>query len=179
MKPHNEHQQQKNMGYGMIIAMWSLIMVLLVFLFQDILDTQQNPNQQPEGTLTSNNVRELVLERNHYGHYVANGLINQHPVTFILDTGATDVSIPGKLAQKIGLKAGIKKHYKTANGIIAVYATSLDRISLGNIELNKVKATINPNVEQLEVLLGMSFLKQLEFTQRGNTLTIRQYPNDS
>ena len=172
----NEKRQQKNMGYGMIIAMWVLIFGLLVFLFQDVLDKQHNPNQTVNAYITEDNIRELILERNRYGHYISNGLINKHDVTFILDTGATDVSIPASLADKIGLKRGEKMYYQTANGRAAVFATKIDRISIGNIELRDIRATINPNVSDMEVLLGMSFLKELEFTQRGNTLTIRQYP---
>ncbi len=172
----NEQRQQKNMGYGMIIAMWALVFGLLAFLFQDVLDKQNNPNQQLSGYVTENNVRELVLQRNRYGHYVASGLINNQDVTFMLDTGATDVSIPAKVADRIGLKRGMKMQYQTANGRATVFATKINRISIGNIELENVRATINPNVRDMEVLLGMSFLKQLEFTQRGNTLTIKQYP---
>ena len=171
----NEHQQQKKMGYSMIIAMWALIFGLLAFLFQGVLDKQHNPNQNLNG-LTNNDVHEVILQRNHYGHYVSNGLINNQDVVFMLDTGATDVSIPAKVAKKIGLKPGAKMYYQTANGKAVVFATKIDRISIGNIELKNVRATINPNVEDMEVLLGMSFLKKLEFTQRGNTLTIRQYP---
>lgn len=179
MEPQEtEQRQQKHMGYSMIIAMWALIFGLLAFLFQDVLEKQHNPNQQLNGYVTDDAVHELVLQRNHYGHYVANGLINNQDVTFMLDTGATDVSIPAKVAQKIGLKPGVKMYYQTANGKVAVFATKIDRISIGNIELKNIRATINPNVEDMEILLGMSFLKQLEFTQRGNTLTIRQYPNE-
>lgn len=172
----NEQHQQKNMGYTMIIAMWVMVFSLLAFLFNNILDEQHNPNQQTSGTVTENNIRELMLERNRYGHYISDGLINNQNVTFMLDTGATDVSIPAKVANKIGLKRGRQMQYQTANGPATVFATKIKRISIGNIELRNVRATINPNVTDMEVLLGMSFLKQLEFTQRGNTLTIRQYP---
>jgi aspartyl protease family protein len=41
--------------------------------------------------------------------------------------------------------------------------------------LQQVRASINPNMQGNEVLLGMSFLKHLEFTQRGDSLTLRQY----
>ena len=172
----DEHRQQKNMGYGMIISMWALIFGLLAFLFQDVLDKQHNPNQELNTHITENNTRELILQRNHYGHYVTTGLINNQDVTFMLDTGATDVSIPASVADKIGLKRGVKMFYRTANGRAPVYATKINRISIGDIELQNVRATINPNVDDMEVLLGMSFLKKLEFTQSGNTLTIRQYP---
>ena len=174
----NDQHTQKNMGYTMIIAMWVLIFALLAFLFQDVLDKQYNPNKQQISRLTTDNIRELVLQRNHFGHYVVDGLINNQAVTFLLDTGATDVSIPAKTADKLGLQRGKKMVYQTANGKAAVFATTINQISIGNIELENIRATINPNVKDMDVLLGMSFLKKLEFTQRGNTLTIKQYPNE-
>jgi len=47
---------------------------------------------------------------------------------------------------------------------------------MGSIKLVNVRASINPYVTGDDVLLGMSFLKYLEFTQKGTQLTIRQYP---
>ena len=47
---------------------------------------------------------------------------------------------------------------------------------MGDIELRDVQAGIAPGMGIEEVLLGMSFLKHIEFTQRGNTLILRQYP---
>jgi aspartyl protease family protein len=51
----------------------------------------------------------------------------------------------------------------------------LEKVSIGDISLEGVRASINPNVRDMDILLGMSFLKNLEFTQRGNTLILRQY----
>ena len=48
----------------------------------------------------------------------------------------------------------------------------------GDISLQNVRATINPGYKSNQILLGMSFLKHLEFSQRGDTLTLRQYPDD-
>jgi len=119
-------------------------------------------------------VRELTLQRNRFGHYVASGNINDTPVVFLLDTGASDVSVPENLARQIGLKRGRPMMYQTANGTITVFATRLDKVDLGGIVLRQVRASINPNMQGNEVLLGMSFLKHLEFSQRGNTLVLRQ-----
>jgi len=110
---------------------------------------------------------------------VASGSINNTPVVFLLDTGASDVSVPEKLAQAIGLKRGRPMIYQTANGTITVYATRLDKVDLGGIVLGQVRASINPNMQGNKVLLGMSFLKHLEFTQRGDTLILKQYPSPS
>ncbi len=159
----------------MTITMWLVVLALLTLFMQNWQEKQYNPNQQV-GLMTGDaGQRELVLQRNRYGHYVASGLINQHPVVFLLDTGASDISVPETLARKIGLQRGRAMRYQTANGTITVYATRLAEVDLGGIVLRQVRASINPNMQGNEVLLGMSFLKHLEFTQRGDRLTLRQY----
>jgi len=152
------------------------IFVILGIFFSDILDKQNNPNQSANTLSLNGDIKELVLERNRMGHYVANGSINSQPVTFMLDTGATDVAIPEAIARRLNLTRGPSATYQTANGSAQVYLTRLDGISLGDIKLSNIRATINPGYKSDEILLGMSFLKHLEFSQRGNTLTLRQYP---
>jgi len=161
----------------MTIAMWVVVLLLLTLFFQDWWERQQNPNRQLSMSVGADGVPELVLQRNRYGHYVASGAINGQPVVFMLDTGASDVSVPGDLADRLGLKPGRAMIYQTANGPVRVYGTRLDEVSLGAIRLGRVRASINPSMQGQKVLLGMSFLKHLEFTQRGDTLTLRQLPS--
>jgi len=93
-------------------------------------------------------------------------------VVFLLDTGATFVAVPQQLASQLQLKKGHAISISTANGRSKGYITRLKTLSIGQIQLYNIKAIITPNLE--EILLGMSALKQLEFTQRANELTIRQ-----
>jgi len=165
---------QRGLGVGMTVAMWVVVLGLMTMFFQSWQEKQYNPNQQLALSTGNDGVRELVLQRNRYGHYVADGQINQHPVVFLLDTGASDISMPEGLAREIGLQRGPAMRYQTANGTITVYATTLAKVDLGGIVLQQVRASINPNMQGNEVLLGMSFLKHLEFTQRGDSLTFRQ-----
>lgn len=138
---------------------------------------QHNPNQNPESQLLEQGIKEVYLRQNDYHHYVTSGLIQQHPVTFLLDTGASHVVIPEALAKKINLKKGIKTWVQTANGTIEVYSTQLKSLEIGAIKLFNVRASINPAMSETEeVLLGMSVLKELEFIQSGENLTLRQYP---
>ena len=160
----------------MIVLMWIFIFALLAVFFSDQLNKQNNPNQSIITTATSDGIKSLVLQRNRQGHYIANGSINNTPVVFMLDTGATDVSIPEKISRKLNLKHGPSAIYQTANGPVKVTMTRLQKISIGEISLNNVRATINPGFHGDEILLGMSFLKHLEFSQRGNKLTLKQYP---
>lgn len=166
-------EQQRRWGKIMVGAMWLVLLGLLTVFFSDVLDKQHNPNQQIASVQRSGQ-QAIILQRNKYGHYVASGMINGQPVVFMLDTGATDISVPEKVARRLGLERGRAVTYQTANGPAINYATQLDAVSLGTITLYNLPASINPNVDHDDVLLGMSFLKHLEFSQKGNTLTLRQ-----
>ena len=169
----NPAEQQRRWGKYMVGAMWLLLLGLLTLFFNDFLDKQHNPNQQV-ATVQRGEQQQVTLQRNKFGHYVASGMINQQPVVFMLDTGATDISIPENVANRLGLQRGRAVTYRTANGPAINYATKLESVSLGHITLYNLPASINPNVNHDEILLGMSFLKHLEFSQKGNTLTLRQ-----
>jgi len=169
----DESENHKRLGHKFIIAMWVALMIMVFFLFNNLLESDYNPNQQVL-TQQSEDKNTVVLKRNRYGHYVTQGKINNQPVTFLLDTGASDISIPDKIARKLKLKYGQERRYQTANGSIVGYLTTVESVSIGNIKLNNVRASINPKMEGDEILLGMSFLKFIEFTQRGDTLILRQ-----
>ncbi|AWB69118.1 TIGR02281 family clan AA aspartic protease [Saccharobesus litoralis] len=164
----------KQVGKWMYYAAWICGLLLLMQFFQGYIDQQYNPNQNPDSFSTEQG-NQVILKRNRAGHYLANGLINNEEVLFLLDTGATHVSIPEKVAQRIGLRYGPESIVNTANGQAIVYQTSIDVLELGSIRLRNLRGNINPHMQGEEILLGMSALKRLEFSQRGDTLTLRQY----
>ena len=149
---------------------WIAILGLFYLLFEDQLLQRQNPNHNLSLVRTS---EPVVLKRNRQGHYIAPGTINGVKVTLLLDTGATEVSVPGKLAEHIGLQPGRASYASTANGNIQVFDTRLDSVSLGGLVMENVNAHINPYMQGNTVLLGMSFMQHLEITQRGDTLTLK------
>ncbi len=65
----------------------------------------------------------------------------------------------------------------TANGRTEGYRTRVDRLQLGDIVLRDVRAIVVPGLDGDQVLLGMSALNKLEFTQRGGTMLLRQTTN--
>ena len=166
--------ERRRIGLTMQALAWFSFILLGVFFFSDLLERQYNPNRNVE-TRAAADLVEVRLRRNRHGHYVTAGEINGRPVTFLLDTGATGVAVPVALAQRLQLQRGRPLVTRTANGTVTAYATVLDSVSVGGIELGGVGATIAPGLGGEEVLLGMSFLKHIEFTQRGDTLILRQY----
>lgn len=161
---------------AMWLGFWLLLLALLGYVFSDLLEKMRNPNQQLMGQVDASGAREVVLKRNKYGHYNLTGQINGMDVEFLLDTGATDISVPASVAQRLGLEKLYEVQFYTANGVAKGYATKVNDVRVGNIVLHDLPASINPNVDDEIILLGMSFLKKIEFTQRGDTLILRQYP---
>ncbi|MDR0715874.1 MAG: retroviral-like aspartic protease family protein, partial [Azoarcus sp.] len=121
---------------------------------------------------------ELVLKRNRAGHYLAPGAINGQPVTFMLDTGATQVALPAKLGASLGLlPAGPTMRISTANGYVEARMTVINELNLGPFVARQVQASLNPGMDHDDtILLGMNVLKRLEFTQSGDTLILRALP---
>jgi aspartyl protease family protein len=78
------------------------------------------------------------------------------------------------VAEYLGIQRGRSLSTQTANGRSISYAANLKSVSVGAIELQNVSAAIAPGLQTEEILLGMSFLKHIEFSQKGNTLTLRQ-----
>ena len=154
---------------------WLFAIGILVFIFQGVLDRQHNPNQDPQSYLSNSGKKEVHLQQNRQGHYLVAGKINHKDVTFLLDTGATHVSIPQIIAQQLNLPHLGRYRVQTANGDVMVTQTKIKQLSIGDIVLYDVAANINPGMKSNDILLGMSALKRVEFSQRGKQLTLREY----
>jgi len=93
----------------------------------------------------------------------------------MLDTGASDVVIPEALAGEYGLIGKGNSQSITANGIITVKQTRIQELSIGEIKLYNVRASINPGMDSSQaILLGMSALRHLELAQKDKQLTLTQ-----
>ncbi len=156
----------------MVMGMWATAIALAVLLVNQQLERNRNPNNRVI-TSSENGKRSITLERSRYGHYLVTGTINNAEVDFLVDTGATSVSIPAVFADKIGLQRGAPIQISTANGISVAYQTRIDSLQIGDLEVRNATAHINPGLSD-EVLLGMSILKHYELVQRDGTLIIRE-----
>jgi aspartyl protease family protein len=157
----------------MVSLAWIGFLAMLVIGFDRYLGHQENPNERPDVIYASDGAAEVILKQNRQGHYIADGKLNGHWATFVLDTGATNISIPAEVADEMGITEGRPERTRTANGDIVVYRVILESVSLGAIELKNVTAHINPHMNGKAVLLGMSFLKHVEMAQKGKQMTLR------
>ena len=124
-------------------------------------------------SVDSNGAAMVVLEQDRSGHYIANGEINGQAVTFLVDTGATDVALPESAARALGLQFGPRVRVMTAAGPAAAWLTRLDEVAIGDIRRRNVRASITSG-EFDGILLGMSFLKHYSLQQQDGKLVISQ-----
>lgn len=166
--------QNHVIGRWMIYAAWILLLALLTWFFNGFLEKQLNPNRVLVASRSPNGKDQISLARNRYGHYVTSGSINGQEVTFLLDTGATHISVPKKIAARLNLRPGVAQSVMTANGTITVYNTELTSVAIGPLEVRNLRAGINPHMAGNEVLLGMNFLKHFEIVQQADRWIIRK-----
>ena len=173
-KPNKSDQQASSIGLAMIVIAWLLLLAMLGLYFQDKLALHLNPNQVPE-MLVLDDRQSLVLNANRQQHFVMTGKVNGIKTMLIIDTGATRVAIPADIARSLQLQPGKKGISYTANGPVETYQTSIALLELGEIKLTNVDAEINPGMNGIgKILLGMSALSQIEFSQRNGQLILRQ-----
>ena len=113
----------------------------------------------------------LTPDRN--GHFVSSGSVNGTSVRFLVDTGATGVSMSVEDARRAGVNylAGTPGYSQTANGIAPIYRVKLANVRLGDISLNDIDGVVHDAALPV-VLLGMSFLGRLEMRREGESLTL-------
>jgi aspartyl protease family protein len=107
--------------------------------------------------------------------YVVLGSINGYPVDFIVDTGATLVSLSGREAKRLGIDyrvVGTPARSSTASGIAKIYLVNLDKVKVGDIELRNVQGAVHDGDFPPATLLGMSFLDRLTMRQEGQVLEL-------
>lgn len=110
-----------------------------------------------------------------HGLYRTSGMINDHPVNFIIDTGATLVAMNLNQAIALGITYDKKPTMvETAAGKAQAYMTNLQRVSIGGILVYNVPAIIVIGNSPTDVLLGRSFLNRVEMKDNETLLELRQ-----
>lgn len=119
--------------------------------------------------------RKIVMRADSSGHFRPSGHINNHPIQYMVDTGASLVGISQTDARRIGLKyeQGQPVTLNTANGRVQGWLVRLQSVRVGDILLHGVDAVVTPQPMPF-VLLGNSFLSQLHMTRKGHEMVLEQ-----
>lgn len=112
----------------------------------------------------------VSIQADSNGHYRGMVLINNVAMPFLIDTGATEVTVPRNLSYAARLPLGKAFQTSTANGLAVARVTHINSLKIGNIEVKNFDASVTDHLD--EVLVGMSFLKLFRMTQDKNVLTL-------
>lgn len=124
-------------------------------------------------------VKEERLRRRGSDVVRAEGQINGVKGTFIVDTGASYVTIKKSFAEKAGIKTtGQKIRLNTANGTVDGYLTRAQSVKLRSLESNRVQVVVQVDDDEdfgdgVDGLIGMSFLSRFDLVMDNKTLRIR------
>lgn len=119
----------------------------------------------------------VVIAPDEQGMYYVNGSINNFQVKFVVDTGSTLIAMNRNQASRIGLDyrlEGKKSLSSTASGLARIYLIKLDKVKVGDIELTDVPAAVHDGDYPKEILLGNSFLKDVDLTRNGALLKMEK-----
>jgi aspartyl protease family protein len=119
----------------------------------------------------------IVLSASGGGHFMAAGSINGKATRFMVDTGASLVSIGQDEAERLGLKYrdGQVGRVSTANGDVPAYRVTLHSLRIGDVQVYEVQALVMP-APMPYILLGNSFLTRFQMKRENDTLTLdRRY----
>ena len=118
---------------------------------------------------------KIILTADGQGHFFTTGNINGTSVRFLVDTGASMISLGVTDARRIGLdfNRGQKALTTTANGQAVVSKVQLDTVRISGVTLHNVDALIH-QTDMPIALLGMSFLNRMEMQRDGSTMTLKK-----
>ena len=136
----------------------------------------QIPGQVSASTGDDSGGGEIRFALNQYGHYQIDARVNGTYITFLVDTGASDVVLSPADARRIGLAGQLNftDRVDTANGTTYVAPVMLANLTIGPIVVNGMPAKVNQSPMQYS-LLGMRFLNRLHsWRVEGQTLILQQ-----
>ena len=116
----------------------------------------------------------VTIPSDDMGQYRVRGAINSQYVDFLVDTGASVVALSSQEAGRLGLdyQRGQRGQVQTAQGTADSYFVIIDRVSVAGITAHNVQAAIIEGNYPVEILLGMSFLRQVSMQENSGVMTL-------
>ena len=138
-------------------------------------ETLRMGNQRIAGARKDGGAGKVVLTGDSRGHYLTTAVVNGVSMQFLVDTGASVVTIGSDDARRarINYSTAPKGLMQTANGVVVAYRVTLDSVTLGGITLNQIEGVVmEGNSLGRHGLLGMSFLSRMDMKREGETMTL-------
>jgi len=126
---------------------------------------------------TQSSGKTLIIAPDSNGMYSISGTINGFHVAFVVDTGASLVSMNSNVAKRLGIDYklnGKESVSQTASGTSKIYIINLKKVKLGDIELHNIKGAVHDGDFPTVTLLGMSFLSKLDMKREGRIMELQK-----
>jgi len=107
------------------------------------------------------------------GHFRLRGFINNQPAMFLVDTGATHISVSDDFARRANLQAGSLVKLNTANGVRTGQLVKGVTVIVGSFAVPAATVAVGTAGQGGEVLLGQSFLRNFDITMNDRQMVIR------
>lgn len=148
-----------------MMVFWCVVMGLLYVLMTHYLKPKQ-------AQVSANG--DLVIHRAQDGHFYTTGTINGEEARFMVDTGASLVSVSEKFAQKAFIRGGVPTTFHTANGDRPGRVVAGMGVSIGPVSVTNVKVGVGLSLgDENDALLGQSFLSKFDITMTKNQMVLR------
>lgn len=133
-------------------------------------------NQSIAGNFKKPERANLKIYPDSGGMYFVNGEINGQRTRFLVDTGATFVTLSGSKAKSLNIdfRKGISETVQTAASMVPAWIVKLDSVTVGGIRVSNVNATVIAGSQPAEVLLGNSFLQHTQMQKAGAVLELKK-----
>jgi aspartyl protease family protein len=120
------------------------------------------------------NATKIILPIGQGGHFFAQGWINNRPIQFMVDTGATTVAMGVSDAERMGIdyKKGQMVRMGTANGVAQGWKVKVNTLKIGDIEVYDVDTIVGPNMPF--ALLGNSFLNRFNMNKTFDQMVLEK-----
>ncbi|OGB51733.1 MAG: hypothetical protein A2496_08235 [Burkholderiales bacterium RIFOXYC12_FULL_60_6] len=148
-----------------MMIFWCVVMGLLYLLMTHYLKPKQ-------AQVLANG--DLVIKRSQDGHFYTTGIINGQEAKFMVDTGASLVSVSEAFAQKARMQGGVPTTFRTANGDHPGRVVDGVGVAIGPVRVSNVKVGVGLRMgDDNAALLGQSFLSKFDITMGKNQMVLR------
>jgi len=116
--------------------------------------------------------KEISVPVSRDGHYYLQGAINGEPLTFMIDTGATYVSVSQEFALSARLPPGVPGFFSTANGSVEGRIVKGQEVAAEGFGVSGLSVAVTP-LGGKQGLLGQNFLKRFEISQSDGVMRLK------
>ncbi len=152
-------------GFLIVLTIWIAIFTTAYLYFDN--------RMEPRVSVAKIDLQQgkVVIPRSWDGHYYVQGSINGYPVRFLVDTGASVVSVGAEFARLANLPKGRPASFATAGGVVQGEMVFNQIIEAGGIEINGLHVSVGLHGDV--ALLGQNFLRKIDVIQTNDTMTLR------